>query len=441
MKSLTWTVLLISLLGCCFALRPLSRIHWFDVPVVVGASGLPRCAHNCLSDLFMKAAEFITLKDPIDKFKELCTIYNNASSCVAEQEDCFRGSTFEFAFRGIHELCNEREEELEPFGECLERRTEESLQVCDEMCTFTDSLIALSMKENVRRIAHIQSNHELLIWELAPICSSTGCMAACLAEELNAECGEPSGSIIVEALLRPLISTSIILRERVLVLSLPHNSNSPKNVTISPFGHRRRQLFHPRRRGFGKFIRRPSVSIGEAEGIVVIAAGSARGARTGRSAENEQNRLAAQPKHAPAVRQEHQTAPPQEKKQPKKESKKQRPGQQPAPRPGPQPKPAPQRRPVPQPVPQPRPAPQPAPQPRPVPQPAPQPRPVPQPAPRPRPVPQPAPQPRPVPQPAPHPGPQPQPGPQPRPQPQLAPQSRRNVWHSLIQIQRNSPLD
>ncbi|ETN87027.1 hypothetical protein NECAME_05748 [Necator americanus] len=164
-------------------------------------------------------------------------------------------------------------------------------------------------------------------------------MAACLAEELNAECGEPSGSIIVEALLRPLISTSIILRElgpRAIfaaqqqlpeecyyIVDLVQLQNIVKG--IPPVTVDANSSILDVVVGFGKFIRRPSVSIGEAEGIVVIAAGSARGARTGRSAENEQNRLAAQPKHAPAVRQEHlQTAPPQEKKQPKKESKKAR---------------------------------------------------------------------------------------------------------------------
>ncbi|KIH53103.1 hypothetical protein ANCDUO_16779, partial [Ancylostoma duodenale] len=194
-------------------MRPIPVTRSFDLPVVIEASGLPHCARTCLSDLFLKAAELMTLKKPMEKFNDLCEIYNNASVCVAEREECFSESTFDFVFKGIDQLCNEKQEELKPHAECLEEKIEEQLNVCDESCGFTESLVTLSMKENVRRIAKLRKHHELMVWELSPVCTSTGCMTACLAEQLNTECGEPSGSIIVEALLKPFISSSIIVEE------------------------------------------------------------------------------------------------------------------------------------------------------------------------------------------------------------------------------------
>ncbi|EYC19459.1 hypothetical protein Y032_0024g1091 [Ancylostoma ceylanicum] len=208
---LAWFVLLITL-GGCLGMRPMVT-RSFDLPVVIEASGLPHCARTCLSDLFLKAAELMTLKNPMEKFNDLCEIYNNASICVAEQEECFSETTFDFVFKGIDQLCNEKQEELKPHAECLEQKIEEQLNVCDESCGFTESLVTLSMKENVRQIARLRKNHEMMVWELSPVCTSTGCMTACIAEQLNTECGEPSGSIIVEALLKPFISSAIIVEE------------------------------------------------------------------------------------------------------------------------------------------------------------------------------------------------------------------------------------
>ncbi|RCN47125.1 hypothetical protein ANCCAN_06849 [Ancylostoma caninum] len=314
---LAWFVLLISL-GGCLGMRSITVTRSFDLPVVIEASGLPHCARTCLSDLFLKAAELMTLKKPMEKFNDLCEIYNNASICVAEQEECFSESTFDFVFKGIDQLCNEKQEELKPHAECLEEKIEEQLNVCDESCGFTESLVTLSMKENVRRIAKLHKHHELMVWELSPICTSTGCMTACIAEQLNTECGEPSGSIIVEALLKPFISSAIIVEElgpraKMAALSqIPEECHyiiereELENIVqgippataahvLMAFPSDQGQIPEPRK------FRHPAAAFGEAKGIVVVAAaGTARGARVGRSVshshESEERLLMTRPR-------------------------------------------------------------------------------------------------------------------------------------------------
>ncbi|VDK82334.1 unnamed protein product, partial [Cylicostephanus goldi] len=194
--NLTWLVLLIAF-GGCLGKSTKKKPEELDLPTVIDATGLRLCAQNCLTDLFTKAAELITLENPVENFKHLCSIYNNASICVAEREECYGGIIFDIAFEGLDELCNERQEELEPHVECLERDVENELQVCDKSCHFRGTLEMVSKKKSVSKMPKGIEDHQRMMEEVAPVCTSIGCMTACIAYRLNKNCGEPSGSIIV----------------------------------------------------------------------------------------------------------------------------------------------------------------------------------------------------------------------------------------------------
>lgn len=181
--------------------------------MVMRASGVPRCAHPCLSDLFVVTSELITLKDPVEKFNELCMTYRNASLCVDEQGNCMSGTMLDTLFSGIEKLCDEEDEDLQPHSECLGNVSEKVAEKCDGQCSFSDSIVDLSERESVHHIAITRKHHDRLLQELGNVCSSTGCMTACMAKEMNEECGEPAGSIVVEAVMKPFFKAAAILDE------------------------------------------------------------------------------------------------------------------------------------------------------------------------------------------------------------------------------------
>ncbi|VDM83677.1 unnamed protein product, partial [Strongylus vulgaris] len=100
------------------------------------------------------------------------------------------------------------------------------LSPCAHNCL--DSLVVTSKNENVRQISKAGGDHKILLKEFAPICTSTGCMTACIADLLNKKCGTPSGSIIVESLLRPLSITSALLEELGLRAKLKVQKQLPQ---------------------------------------------------------------------------------------------------------------------------------------------------------------------------------------------------------------------
>lgn len=208
-----WFLLLVSISGCLSSSSS-EKSHSsaaFHLPLVLEANGLPHCAHYCLSDLYLTVVELFTLKNPVKSFKDLCINYHNASLCILSQEDCVNEFTFSSVFSGIHELCSIMDEKLEPHADCLKNVTANILQTCDRTCYFTEFIIGLSENEKVQHLTKTPSHHELLISELDPICSSTGCMLACVANMMNQECGKPSGTIIVQSLLKPFYLADILL--------------------------------------------------------------------------------------------------------------------------------------------------------------------------------------------------------------------------------------
>ncbi|KJH48862.1 hypothetical protein DICVIV_04988 [Dictyocaulus viviparus] len=198
-----------------------------NLPVMVRSGILSDCARSCLSELYLSAVELLSLKDPVKTFKNLCTAYHNASLCVFSQDNCVNIFTFSTVFSGIDELCSKEEKEsikkherefislseLQPHADCLEKMTAKIIQTCDKTCLFSESIIELSENENIRQLARMKKTHELLSWELAPICSSTGCMMACVAKTMNSECGKPSGTIITQSLMKPFFLADSILNE------------------------------------------------------------------------------------------------------------------------------------------------------------------------------------------------------------------------------------
>ncbi|CAJ0603572.1 unnamed protein product [Cylicocyclus nassatus] len=210
--NLTWLVLLIAFAEC-LGKSIKKKPEEFDLPTVIDATRVSTCAQNCLTELFSKAAELITLENPVENFKHLCSIYNNASICVAEREECYGGVIFDIVFEGLDELCNERQDELEPHVKCLEKEVQNELHECDKFCHFRDTLVMVSKKESVNKVPKGTEDHQRILEEVAPVCTSTGCMTACIAYRLNKKCGEPSGSIIMESLLRPLSRAAEVLGE------------------------------------------------------------------------------------------------------------------------------------------------------------------------------------------------------------------------------------
>ncbi|KAK6013377.1 hypothetical protein OSTOST_21309 [Ostertagia ostertagi] len=176
-------------------------------------SGLPPCAHTCLSDLFVVTADLLSMENTTESFSELCRTYNEAALCVDEQEDCVGGVLFDTIFGGLETLCSEQEDEMEQFSDCLANSTELIVQDCDDNCTFSESITKLSAVEFLRRITRVHRSRDMMFEQLGPVCTATGCMTSCVARGLNEECGEPAGTIVMEAVLRPFIKAATILEE------------------------------------------------------------------------------------------------------------------------------------------------------------------------------------------------------------------------------------
>ncbi|KAL6737524.1 hypothetical protein Aduo_011158 [Ancylostoma duodenale] len=203
---------LLTLLFTCTIFN-FSHAQDLDLPFVLDAGGVPECIQACLSDLFYSAAELVYLQNPVEKFRELCRTYDNASQCIEDQKDtCYQTTVFDIALSGLDEVCNEREEDWMEHKDCLEVHSEVVLKNCDHQCHFTDVMITLSGKGNPKGLQKLQEDQEALQKELASVCTSFGCMSSCAARDLNINCS-PVGTIIVEALLKPFFTIATIFEE------------------------------------------------------------------------------------------------------------------------------------------------------------------------------------------------------------------------------------
>ncbi|XGW26455.1 hypothetical protein V3C99_007231 [Haemonchus contortus] len=180
---------------------------------VFDATGVPQCIQACLSDLLYAVTEMIHLQNPVAKFPGLCETYRKASSCIENQKEaCVQTTLFEIALSGLDELCNDRDEDLAPHKECLDRHADLILKNCDHSCHLTSVLSHLAEHGDAEALQKLEEDHETLKKELSSICTTFGCMSSCVAHDLNVQCS-PVGTIITESLLRPFHTAATIFEE------------------------------------------------------------------------------------------------------------------------------------------------------------------------------------------------------------------------------------
>ncbi|CAJ0603567.1 unnamed protein product [Cylicocyclus nassatus] len=205
-------VLILTLLISSLIISPEAEEFDFDLPLVLDATGVPECIQACLSDLFDSAVKLLSLRNPVERFSDLCKKYDNASLCIAKQDFCTHSTIFEMALSGLDEVCTERAEDIAEHKDCLKTELEPVLKECDSQCHLTKVLIMLSGKGNPEGLKKFQEDHQALQKDIASICVSFGCMSSCLAKELNMYC-PPAGTTIVKALLKPFFTFSNIFEE------------------------------------------------------------------------------------------------------------------------------------------------------------------------------------------------------------------------------------
>uniref|UniRef100_A0AC35U2L3 CPG4 domain-containing protein n=1 Tax=Rhabditophanes sp. KR3021 TaxID=114890 RepID=A0AC35U2L3_9BILA len=170
-------------------------------------AGPDECLHFCQDHIFNVLKPAVSITMPIkDKYKNICSGYQNAKTCMLEKPQCPSHSIFKTVSSGIVFMCEEQKDAFAHNIDCINDWFQYSNFECESFCLASNLINGLSIKTMLEKDFKFLQMFDPYIMKMSVNegCRVTECMLKCYKQKLNTRCEGIGGSLLVEALVRPM---------------------------------------------------------------------------------------------------------------------------------------------------------------------------------------------------------------------------------------------
>uniref|UniRef100_A0A0N4ZUB7 CPG4 domain-containing protein n=1 Tax=Parastrongyloides trichosuri TaxID=131310 RepID=A0A0N4ZUB7_PARTI len=182
-----------------------SDIH--DVKVEEEYTGPDECLHFCNSEIIgiVKTALSLSMKIS-EKYESICSDYQVAKSCMEKRPQCPSQKFFITSTSGIKYMCEEQKNAFDHNIHCINDWFQYSNYECETICMASNLINGLSLKKMFQQDFRFLEMFDPYVAKISvnEMCRVGECMLLCYKQKLDTRCDGVAGSILAEAVLRPI---------------------------------------------------------------------------------------------------------------------------------------------------------------------------------------------------------------------------------------------
>ncbi|CAJ0929863.1 unnamed protein product, partial [Mesorhabditis belari] len=149
-----------------------------------------------------------------DRLKDACGQFEIAESCMKEMTHCPRNDFYYTTTSGVRYMCIEQRRAFDANSNCMDKVNDQVYQECDQECNTQALLAGLTAKETLSGLGEgfegFMKNFidpQMINIVVSETCRIGQCLLGCYKNKFDAHCDGAAGSLLSEALIRPLDNT------------------------------------------------------------------------------------------------------------------------------------------------------------------------------------------------------------------------------------------
>ncbi|CAJ0582753.1 unnamed protein product, partial [Mesorhabditis spiculigera] len=151
-----------------------------------------------------------------ERLNETCAEFEKAEECIQQQKDCPKNELYHTMTSGLRYMCHEQLPAFQASVQCMDNVGEQVYLECDNSCNPQALLSGLAVKEVLTQglgqgfdggfIKNFIDPH-MMTMVASESCRIGQCMLECYRNKFNMLCEGTAGSLVSEAIVRPLDSS------------------------------------------------------------------------------------------------------------------------------------------------------------------------------------------------------------------------------------------
>ncbi|PAV68220.1 hypothetical protein WR25_21383 [Diploscapter pachys] len=172
------------------------------------------CESTCSSEVSQVLDGFISSSSISNDLVDICSRYEDAVKCMAPLTHCSNRDFFDSFTSGVKYLCHDQREAFDALIGCIIANTDNVRKGCESQCHATEYMTGFALKDILGLIniplvdLHRMVEPHMGSLMLSEGCRTGKCLMDCHKAKFDVTCEGTAGSLIMEALSRPLSSPS-----------------------------------------------------------------------------------------------------------------------------------------------------------------------------------------------------------------------------------------